>query len=180
MFFSPFQRLIPDEGLQDERGGALLKLQLFVMQGLGVRSTLGRPLSQQHNAVIVPERQRTLAEKKASQTSKLRYWAIKCLPSPALPHLVTVLHELSQVEQCLSDLGDVLGGQCQLDAADELVLLVFAQFGPTGEERGVEEVSVGHRGESWHTVSKMYSLNHSGVCDGAGEVLERGGSKTLG
>lgn len=65
-------------------------------------------------------------------------------PAPA-PHLVAVLHELSQVEQRLSDLCDVLGGQRQLDAADELILLILAQLGPAGEEGGVEEVPVGHR-----------------------------------
>lgn len=63
----------------------------------------------------------------------------------ATPHLVAVLHELGQVEQRLSDLGDVLRGQRQLDAADELVLLILAQLGPTGEEGSVEEVPVGHR-----------------------------------
>lgn len=61
------------------------------------------------------------------------------------PHLVAVLHELSQVEQRLSDLCDVLGGQRQLDAADELVLLILAQLGPAGEEGSIEEVPVGHR-----------------------------------
>lgn len=67
------------------------------------------------------------------------------MPPLADPHLVAVLHELSQVEKRLSDLGDVLGGQRQLDAADELVLLVLAQLGPTREEGGVEEVSVSNR-----------------------------------
>jgi len=57
--------------------------------------------------------------------------------------LVAVLHELGQVEQSLRDLGDVLGGEGQLDAADELILLVLAQLGPTRQEGGVEQVSVG-------------------------------------
>lgn len=74
------------------------------------------------------------------------------------PHLVAVLHELSQVEQRLSDLGDVLGSQRQLDAADELVLLILAQLGPTGEEGGVEEVPVGH-GKRICTQLNMFSLS---------------------
>lgn len=57
-------------------------------------------------------------------------------------HLVTVLHELRQVQQRLCDLGDVLRGESQLDAADELVLLVLAQLGPTRQKRRVEQVSV--------------------------------------
>lgn len=60
MFSPRFHRFLPDERLQDEGGGALLKLQLFVMQGLGVGSTLCRPLAQQDDAVVVPEWQRTL------------------------------------------------------------------------------------------------------------------------
>lgn len=70
---------------------------------------------------------------------------VRALADPPPPHLVAVLHELGQVEQRLSDLGDVLGGQRQLNAADELVLLILAQLGPTGEEGGVEQVPVGHR-----------------------------------
>lgn len=71
-------------------------------------------------------------------------------------HLVAVLHELSQVEQRLSDLGDVLGGQGQLDAADELVLLILAQLGPTGEEGSVEEVPDGQGRRCTH--KKMFNL----------------------
>lgn len=58
-----FPRLLPDERLQDEGRGALLKLQLFVMQSLCVGSTLGSSLTEQHNAVIISKWQRTLNKK---------------------------------------------------------------------------------------------------------------------
>lgn len=67
-----------------------------------------------------------------------------------ISNLVTVLHELCQVEQSLRDLRDVLGGEGQLDAADELVLLVFTQLGPTRQEGGVEQVPVDHGAQQTH------------------------------
>lgn len=55
-------------------------------------------------------------------------------------HLVTVFHELSQVQEGLCDFSDVLRSESQLNAPDELVLLVFIQFRPAGHKRGIEEI----------------------------------------
>jgi len=43
--FLKFSDLLPDERLQDERRGTFLKLQLFVVQRLGVGTTFGSPLT---------------------------------------------------------------------------------------------------------------------------------------
>lgn len=56
-----------------------------------------------------------------------------------------MLHELCQVEQSLCDLSDVLGGESQLNATDELILLVLTQLRPTRQEGRVEQVPVDHR-----------------------------------
>lgn len=53
---------LPDERLQDGGGGALLELQFFVVQRLGVCSTLGGPLAQQNNAIVISQRQGALEE----------------------------------------------------------------------------------------------------------------------
>lgn len=54
--------LLPDKRLQDEGRGALLELQLFVVQSLGVRPALGSALAQQHDAIIISQGQRTLGK----------------------------------------------------------------------------------------------------------------------
>ena len=82
-------------------------------------------------------------------------------------YLVAVLHELGQVEQRLGDLSDVLGGEGQLDAADQLVLLVLAQLRPAGQERRVEQVPGGgdtahcHRANSRDT-KQLQTSEHLG------------------
>lgn len=57
-------------------------------------------------------------------------------------HLVTVFHELSQVQEGLCDFSNVLRSQSQLNAPDELILLVFIQFRPAGHKRSIEEIPV--------------------------------------
>ena len=51
---------LPDKSLQDERRSTFLKLQLFVVQSLGVGTALGSSLPQQHNSIIISEGQRAL------------------------------------------------------------------------------------------------------------------------
>jgi len=60
-----------------------------------------------------------------------------------MAYLVTVLHELCQVKKRLCDLSNVLGGESQLNAADELILLVLTQLRPTGQKGCIEQVSAG-------------------------------------
>lgn len=57
---TPALDVLPDQGLQDERRGAFLELQFFVVQGFGVGTTLGGSLAEQHNAIVVSQRQRAL------------------------------------------------------------------------------------------------------------------------
>lgn len=61
--FLRFLQLLPDKRLQDERRRTLLKLQLFVMQSLGIGTTFSSSLTKQHNAIIISEGQRTLEKK---------------------------------------------------------------------------------------------------------------------
>lgn len=61
-------------------------------------------------------------------------------------HLVTVFHELSQVQEGLCDFGDVLRSEGQLNASDELILLVFIQFRPAGHKRSIEEIPMNPAG----------------------------------
>lgn len=56
-------------------------------------------------------------------------------------YLVAVFHEFCQVQQCLSDLCNVLRSQGQFNASDQLILLVFIQFRPTWNESSIEEIS---------------------------------------
>lgn len=79
-----------------------------------------------------------------------------------LANLVAVLHELRQVEQSLRDLRDVLGGERQLDAADELVLLILAQLRPAREEGGVEQVPV-NRGRFCTFKTGPFDVDKSGI-----------------
>lgn len=70
------EELLPDQRLQDERRRAFLELQLFVMKGLGIGATFGGSLPEQHNAVIVSQRQRALKEqddRRMSRFIKLNY-----------------------------------------------------------------------------------------------------------
>lgn len=58
-----------------------------------------------------------------------------------------MLHELSQIEQGLGDLGNILRRQGQLDATDQLILLVFVQLGPARNKGRVEQIPEEGAGE---------------------------------
>lgn len=59
-----------------------------------------------------------------------------------------MLHELSQIEQGLGDLGNILRRQGQLDATDQLILLVFVQLGPARNKGRVEQIPEEGAGET--------------------------------
>lgn len=52
--------VLPDERLQNGWGGTLLKFQLLVVKGLGIRSTFCSSFPQEDNAVIISQWQWTL------------------------------------------------------------------------------------------------------------------------
>lgn len=56
-------------------------------------------------------------------------------------YLVTVLHEFCQVQESLSDLCNILRSQGQLNASDQLILLVFIQLRPAWNKSSIEEIS---------------------------------------
>lgn len=58
---------LPDERLEDGRGGPFLELQLFVVQCFGICPALGSPLAQQNNAVVISQRQGALEESRTPQ-----------------------------------------------------------------------------------------------------------------
>ena len=79
------------------------------------------------------------------------------------PYLVTVFHELREVQQGLRDLGDVLRRQRLLQTLDQLVLLRLTQLGPAGDERGVEQVpETGGRGKVPETGGRGRSRKQGG------------------
>lgn len=53
----------------------------------------------------------------------------------------------------MRDFCDVLGGEGQLDASDELILLVLIQLRPAGHKRSVKEIPEGR--QEWRQMLEM-------------------------
>lgn len=147
---------LPDEGLKYGRCGPFLELQFFVVQCFGICPALGSSLTQEHDAIVISQRQGAL-QSKAQKYSSWAHTRGGCVAAPLLPasflslsvgtrgaesHLVTVFHELSQVQEGLCDFSNVLRSESQLNTPDELILLVFIQLRPAGHKGSIEEIPV--------------------------------------
>lgn len=139
--------VLPDERLQNSWGGTLLKFQLFVVKGFSICSTFGSSFPQKDNAIVISQRQWALGRNThiKSRMSITKYSWIPHRVDTKLAqqhlYLVTVLHEFCQVQQSLSDFCNILRSQGQLNASNQLVLLVFIQFRPAWNKSSIEEVS---------------------------------------
>ncbi len=62
-----------------------------------------------------------------------------CVTSLAYHSILTVLHELCQVEHSLSDLWDVLLGECLLQVTHQVLLVDGTQLHPARHKRSIKQ-----------------------------------------